>query len=50
MNKNPDRNPFTPGSPAPATLFVNLNEGPGAYRFVNGLYPVYMYMESSLHD
>ena len=28
----------------------DVDEGPGAYRFVNGLYPVYMYMESSLHD
>ena len=28
----------------------DVDEGPGAYRFVNALYPVYMYMESSLHD
>ena len=28
----------------------DVEEGRGAYRFVNTLYPVYMYMESSLHD
>lgn len=28
----------------------DVEEGRGAYRFVNALYPVYMYMESSLHD
>lgn len=28
----------------------DVDEGPGAYRFVNALYPVYMYMESILHD
>ena len=28
----------------------DVGEGPGAYRFVNALYPVYMYMESILHD
>ena len=28
----------------------DVGEGRGAYRFVNMLYPVYMYMESSLHD
>ena len=31
-------------------LEQDVEEGPGAYRFVNALYPVYMYMESSLHD
>lgn len=28
----------------------DVEEGRGAYRFVNALYPVYMYMESRLHD
>lgn len=28
----------------------DVEEGRGAYRFVNALYPVYMYMESSLHE
>ena len=28
----------------------DVEEGRGAYRFLNALYPVYMYMESSLHD